>query len=209
MGVDGRLFRNLKLNGCNIIHIKWQTPLKSELLPDYAMRLSEQINTSEPFALIGVSFGGMCCVEIAKKLKPVKTFVVSSCKLSKEIPFRIAFWRYLPLHRFVSDSAYIRGAMIVRRQFGVTNREQKDKFLEMLKVAPKDYFRRAVNCVVTWNNTVVPDSVVQIHGTADQVLPHKKIDCHYKIKGGNHFMIISKAKEINEIINKELKGLTS
>lgn len=206
MGVDGRLFRNLNLENCNIIHIKWQTPQRNESLPDYAMRLSAQIDTSRPFALVGVSFGGMCCVEIAKRLDPVKTFVISSCKISKELPFKIAFWKYLPIHKFVSDSLYIRGAMLVKRQFGVTNKEQKEKFLDMLRVAPENYFRGAVHCVLTWKNEIVPESVVQIHGTADQVLPHKKINCRYKIKGGNHFMIISKAKEINEIINKELES---
>jgi hypothetical protein len=56
---------------------------------------------------------------------------------------------------------------------------------------------------------VVPQNVIQIHGTGDDVLPHKKIDCKYKIKGGTHFMIINKADEINRIVNKELEGLTT
>ncbi len=71
MGVNESLYRNLKLNDCAIFHIKWLTPFKNETLPDYAMRLSKQIDTTQPFALIGVSFGGMVCIEIAKKLNPI------------------------------------------------------------------------------------------------------------------------------------------
>lgn len=204
MGVDARLFKNLKLENCHIHHIKWLTPQKDELLPDYAMRLSAQIDTSKPFALVGVSFGGMCSVEIAKKLNPQKTFVISSCKKSDELPWKITLWKNLALYKYLSDSRYITGAMLVRKQFGVTSPEQKEKFLEMLRSAPHQYFSGAVHCIMTWKNNIVPDNVIQIHGTKDDVLPHRKIECQYKIEGGTHFMIVNRAREINEIINKEL-----
>jgi hypothetical protein len=207
MGVDGRLFKNLKLKDCNIIHVKWLSPLKNESLPGYAMRLSAQIDTDKPFVLIGVSFGGMCCVEIAKRLKPLKTFVISSCKISKELPWKITLWKNLAVYRYLSDARYITGAMLVRKQFGVQGKEQKQKFLEMLKAAPDNYFSGAVHCIMSWKNETVPESVVHLHGTADQILPHKKIECDYKIEGGDHFMIVNKAKEINEIINTELNNL--
>ncbi|MCW3071731.1 MAG: hypothetical protein JWO44_1621 [Bacteroidetes bacterium] len=208
MGVDGRLFKNLQLENCNILHVKWLTPVKNESLADYAMRLSAQIDTSQPFALAGVSFGGMCSVEIAKKLNPVKTFVISSCKKSSELPWKITLWKNFRLYKYLSDSRYISGAMLVRKQFGVTGDEQKERFLEMLKAAPENYFSGAVHCIMNWQNEHVPETIVQIHGTADQVLPHKKIDCHYKIMRGTHFMIVNRSKEINAIINKELEGLT-
>lgn len=207
MGVDGRLFRNLRLESCSIHHISWLTPHKNESLPDYAMRLADHIDTTKPFALVGVSFGGMCCVEIAKRLNPVKTFVISSCKKNTELPFRITFWKYLPVYKYIKDAWFVSSAMLVKKQFGVTTKEQKEKFIEMLKAAPPDYFSGAVHCIINWKNDVVPESVIQIHGTNDQVLPHSKIDCKYKIKGGTHFMIVNRAAEINEIINKELEGL--
>ncbi|MCC6838309.1 MAG: alpha/beta hydrolase, partial [Bacteroidia bacterium] len=78
MGVNERLFRNLKLEGCRIHYIKWLTPFKNETLQQYAIRLSEQIDQSQPFCLIGVSFGGLCAIEISKKLNPAQTFLVSS-----------------------------------------------------------------------------------------------------------------------------------
>lgn len=208
MGVDARLFKNLRLKNCNIHHVKWITPEKNESLQSYALRLSEQIDTSQPFALVGVSMGGMCSIEIARQLKPVKAFIVSSCKKSSELSWKILFWKRLGFYKLISDRIYIAGAMLVGKQFGVGNEEQKRKFQEMLRSAPPNYFSRAVHCLMTWKSEEVPANVVQIHGNADQVLPIRNIeDCHYTIEGGSHFMIVDKANEINEIIEKELSLL--
>ncbi len=205
MGVDGRLFKNLKLNNCLIHHIKWETPFKNESLASYAMRLAKQIDTSQSFALIGVSFGGMCCMEIAKKLKPVKTFIVSSSKSRAEVPQKIKIWTNIPLYKYISDSTYKNAAFLLKKQFGVTTEEQSKRFREMLDASPKDYFKGAVHCIMKWDNKEYPESVVHIHGNADQILPHRLIsNCDYTIKNGTHFMIINKADEINKIINKEL-----
>lgn len=204
MGVDGRLFKNLELANCNIRHIKWLTSLENESMADYAMRLSEQIDTSRPFALAGVSFGGMNCVEIAKRLNPVKTFVISSCKRSDELPLKITFWRGLSLYKKLNDQHYINGAMLLRKQFGVSGGEQSARFLEMLKASPDNYFSGAVHCIMSWKNKEVPAGVVQIHGTADRVLPVRKIKADHLINGGTHFMIVNRAKEINAIIDREL-----
>ncbi len=206
MGVNERLFRNLKLNGCHIHHIKWLTPLKNESLQQYAMRLSEQIDQSKPYCLIGVSFGGMCATEISKKLSPIKTFLVSSSKTINEVPNIIKIWNRLPLYRTLSDKHYINGAMLFKKQFGVNTKEQQERFLEMLQTAPKDYFKGAVHCIVSWKNKEYPKNIIHIHGDRDDVLPHKKIKADYIISGGSHFMIINKAEEINDIINKELSS---
>lgn len=204
MGVDGRLFKNLKLNGCMIHHLKWITPLRDEPLSDYAMRLSRSINTSEPFVLVGVSFGGMCCVEIAKQLHPVKTFVISSCKKCDELPLKILFWKRFKVYKKISDKLYIKGAFLLRRRFGVASKEQSQKFMQMLQAAPPNYFSGAVHCIMDWKNNIVPGNVVHIHGTTDRVLPFQNITCDYTIEGGNHFMIVNRSREINEILNREL-----
>jgi hypothetical protein len=206
MGVDGRLFKNLRLENCRIHHVKWITPLKGETLPGYAMRLTEQIDTSRPFVLAGVSFGGMCSVEIAKKIKPQRTFIISSCKKNSELPFKIIFWKFSGLHRFLGDAFFIKGAMLVKRQFGIRTPEQSQKFLEMLKCSPKGYFSRAVNCILFWKNDTVPHGVIQIHGTKDEVLPVRNIKgCNYIIEGGTHFMVVDRGEEISAIINSELR----
>jgi pimeloyl-ACP methyl ester carboxylesterase len=63
LGADKRIFSKLKLNEkINIIHIDWITHNKNESLAAYAERLSNVIDITQPFALVGVSFGGMIAV---------------------------------------------------------------------------------------------------------------------------------------------------
>ncbi len=205
MGVNERLFKNLKLNNCTIKHIKWLEPNKNESLQHYALRLSAQIDTSKPFCLIGVSFGGMCATEISKILNPVKTFLVSSSKTRAEVPAKIKLWNKIPLYKLLNDKHYINGALLLKKQFGVSGKEQSARFLEMLQKAPTNYFKGAVHCIVNWKNKEYPTTIVNIHGNTDQVLPHHKINADYTIDKGSHFMIINRADEINAIINNELK----
>lgn len=186
-------------------HIKWDTPFKDESLQHYAMRLSKQIDSNKPFVLVGVSFGGMCSVEISKELRPLKTFIISSAKTGNEIPLKMKIFRKLPIHKLMNDDIFKKSALLIKKQFGIFSGEQKKKFLEMLDTAPKNYFVGAINCIINWNNTTYPENVIHIHGTADKVLPIKKdIKYDYLIERGTHFMIINRGEEISKIINDEL-----
>ncbi len=208
IGVDERLFKNLLLKKCSIHYIKWESLFKNETLPHYAMRLSEQIDQSKPFALIGVSFGGMCCAEIAKKLNPVKTFLISSCINSDELPGTIKLERYLPIQKIVNDELSIRIALLMVKRFGIVKKEDVILFKKMLRRAPIDYFNRALNCIINWKQHAKGLNVIHIHGTADRILPFKNIkSCDYQIKEGTHLMVMDRAEEISKIINEELEKI--
>ena len=206
LGINEEIFRNLELENCSIRYIKWVSPLKNERLPEYAMRLAEQIDHSQPFALIGMSFGGMCAVEIAKKLNPVKTILVSSNKTYTEIPMNMRMWAQFPFYKNFNDSFYKGAAMSIKSLFGVKSKEHSERFERMLNSAPENYFSGAIHCLLTWDNREIPENLVHIHGTADLVLPYQKVsNCDYTIQDGTHFMIVNKSEEINPIINEELK----
>lgn len=207
MGVDERLYSNLKLQNCVIHTVKWKTPLKNESLPDYAMRLSEQIDRSQPFILIGVSYGGMCSAEIAKKLNPLKTFLISSCKTSDELPILIKIGKMFPIYKLFSEKLLIRAALKFSKRFGITTTEEKFLFEKMLKVSPDNYFKRAIASIMNWEEHTQAATIIHIHGTADKVLPFKYIkNCNYAIKDGTHWMVMNKAEEISKIINEELSS---
>ena len=68
LAADKRVFRHIQLPGnFTPVFLEWIAPIKDETLPQYAYRLAEQIEINEPFIIIGLSFGGMLAVEIAKK----------------------------------------------------------------------------------------------------------------------------------------------
>jgi hypothetical protein len=205
LGVDERLFDKLKLENCRIHPIKWLTPFKNETLANYAMRLADQIDQTKPFVLLGVSFGGMCCSEISLKLNPLKTFIVSSCKTSDELPKSLVLLKYTPIYKLMSTTFFIKGALIIKKRFGIVEELNATLFEKMLEAAPKNYFSRALDCIIHWKLTHSSPTIIHIHGDADKILPYKKIkNCNYTIKGGTHWMVMNKAEEISKIINEEL-----
>jgi pimeloyl-ACP methyl ester carboxylesterase len=85
LGADERVFVNLDLSGFEPVFIQWIQPLKNETIEAYALRLTEQIPDENP-SLIGVSFGGMIAVEVAKHIPAEKVILISSAKNGNEIP---------------------------------------------------------------------------------------------------------------------------
>ncbi|HEY6161094.1 MAG TPA: alpha/beta hydrolase [Bacteroidia bacterium] len=204
LGVDERLFKNILIPGFELIPVKWITPLKGERLEDYAGRLAQQIDKHEPFYLIGVSFGGMCAVEIAKKYFPLRTIIISSAKGPADLPWYFKVFRFIPIHRLVSDNTAIRLALRFRGMFGVKDGEQKKLFDEMLRTAPANYYARAINCIVHWRNKEVPGDLSHLHGTCDRIIPLRFVKNPTTIKNGSHFMVLNSADEINASLEKIL-----
>ena len=65
----------------------------------------------------------------------------------------------------------------------------------------------AVGQLISWKNEDRLENVIKIHGTKDKLIPLKsKINTEI-IKDDQHFMIVDKAQEISDIINKEITKL--
>src|SRR5688572_22332577 len=85
LGADKRVFDFLDLSEYSVHHVTWNKPLVGESMASYAERLLPQISENRPI-LIGVSFGGMIALEIAKLISVEKVILISSAKSSDAIP---------------------------------------------------------------------------------------------------------------------------
>src|SRR5882757_6420432 len=95
IGGDSRLFKHIQLpEGFQARYVDWINPEKKEPLPDYALRLTAQIDTQQPFVLAGMSLGGIMAVEIAKRFPPVATILIGSVPISAQFP-----WYYTIVRR--------------------------------------------------------------------------------------------------------------
>ncbi len=74
----------------------------------------------------------------------------------------------------------------------------------MLREVDIEFNEWAVDQVIRWKNEEIPANLVHIHGTSDRIFPHFYINDAIWIKGGTHFMIVNRAKEISKILMKEL-----
>lgn len=203
LGTTEKLYVNTKINGVEIIVLNWPTPDKNDTMETYARKFLPQINTSKPFCLIGVSFGGMLCTELSKIISPQKIFLISTCKSRKELPWFIKTMKYISLHKIISEKAHRKMAYQGRWIIGF-GKAYVPEFLGMVNSMTENYFKYCINIIVSWEGKELPKNSIHIHGDADRLLCYKYVKSDYTIKQGSHAMVVFKAEEINAIIKKEL-----
>lgn len=204
MAADERVFKYVRLpEGYEIVHLTWIDPEKEESLPSYAVRLAEKIDTSEPFVLIGLSFGGMLVTEIAKRYPPVKTILIASIPLSAQLPgyFRVA--ATLRLHKVIPIGLVKTAARFKRY---ITNERSEDKKLlwEIIKNSNPDFIRWSMQAILTWKNEEMPQEILHIHGTRDEVLPARYTKPTHIIPKAGHLMVMTSPDDVNRILYNAL-----
>ncbi|MBO9672041.1 MAG: alpha/beta hydrolase [Sphingobacteriaceae bacterium] len=204
LGADKRLFSKLKLDEkINIIHIDWINPVENESLAAYAERLSKVIDSSQPFALVGVSFGGMIAVEIAKVLKPVTTVIISSTMLSAHLPAIYRFAGKLRLLKLI-PAKLLKSSNKLTQNYYFGTRSDSEKILlgKIIKDTDPYFLKWAIGSILSWENKIKPERIFHIHGTNDKILYSKKSKPDFVIQKGTHFMVYQNAREISGIIDK-------
>lgn len=205
LGTTKELYRNISIPNYEIKVLFWPEPKANYTLKDYAERFLVQIDTTVPVNLMGVSFGGMLCSELAEQIKTKKVILISSCKDISEFPFLLKALRIIPFHKLVSDKL-VRFLAGTKRRFLGFEKSFDKIFFEMIQQMPPDYFSNAINYIINWDKKASKIEFIRIHGTSDKLLPNKNKRYHL-VKGGSHAMVLNKANEINVILNKELNGL--
>jgi pimeloyl-ACP methyl ester carboxylesterase len=204
MAADERVFKYVRLpEGYEIVHLTWITPQKDESLPSYALRMAERIDTSQPFILVGLSFGGMLVTEIAKRFPPVKTILIASIPLSTHLPgyFRVA--AILRLHKVIPIGLVKTAARLKRF---ITNEKSEDKKLlwEIIRSSDPAFIRWSMEAILKWKNEEMPQLVLHIHGTRDEILPARYTKPTHIIPKAGHLMVMTRPDEVNTILYNAL-----
>ena len=200
LGADSQAFQNLHLPGYKLIYINWIPPEKAESMAHYASRLKSQITTPDPI-IIGLSFGGMIAVEIAKQIPVRKLVLISSAKTKHDLATGSFFlFKNLRLYKIIPGSLLRKTNFMVNSLFGVKSEKDKKALAEILSINDPHFFRWAMDNILNWQNETIPPHLIQIHGTADKIIPYAAVKADYSIKGGGHFMVLSHADTISTII---------
>ena len=84
----------------------------------------------------------------------------------------------------------------------MTSKEHKALLTSIMKDTDEIFLSWAIETITRWGNNTSPNHVIQIHGTKDRILNVRNAD--YLVNGGGHLMIVTKAKEVSDILNKIL-----
>lgn len=207
---DEKLFENLTLpSTLTIKHVHWIEPLEHETLSQYCKRLSQQIDASGNFVLIGVSLGGIVSVELTKFLHPKKTIIISSIATKYELPPLMKFIHLFRIYKIVPAGFYKWHSPLLDWFFGTESKREKSLLKYYSKSTTKNYMRWAVDQILNWENEQRPPHLFHIHGTKDRIFPYKKTQADLLIKGGTHLMIHNRAEEISEILVEKINSIAS
>lgn len=206
VGANDKIFQNLDLTGYEVVHLKWPKHKKNEHIESYVKKLLPQIKKDTQPILLGMSFGGIVAIELAKLINPYKTIIVSSIKTYHERPIKLMFLSSLKFHRLVPGKLVIKFRFWLNWMLGKLTNEDFELIEGMINEADIEFNEWAVDQVIQWKNEDVPENLVHIHGTRDRIFPNFYIKDALWIKGGTHFMVVNRAKEISKLIKRELNS---
>ncbi|MBX9806189.1 MAG: alpha/beta hydrolase [Flavobacteriaceae bacterium] len=181
--------------------LEWEIPLDNETLDQYAKRMAQKIMRTNP-VLIGVSFGGILVQEMAKFIEARKVIIISSVKTSLEFPLRMKVAKTTKAYKLIPTNLLANVESLTQFSFGKKINQRLKLYEKFLRVRDKRYLDWAVEQVILWKRTVADESVIHIHGDADDVFPIKYIKNCIVVKGGTHVMILNKYKWFNENLPK-------
>lgn len=209
MAADSRVFRHIQLPaGFEAVYLDWITPEKEESLPSYAMRLATNIDTTQPFALVGLSFGGMLATEIAKQYQPVATILISSVPVSGQLPGYFRAAAKLKLHKIVPISL-LKSSAAAKRFFTAERSDDKKLLWQIINESDTSLIRWSMHAILNWQNDIVPQPVWHIHGTRDEVLPIRYTQPTHTIAKAGHMLVMTQADAVNQILSDVLHMLKS
>jgi len=205
-GSDKRIFDSIQLpSNYEKIFLQYDTLQHYCSIPDLAEQLSAKIDTSKSYIFIGVSLGGMICVELSELLHREKTIIISSAKNRNELPFRYKFQNKFPLYAIFPSFMIKGGAKMLQPIVEPDRKKHKKIFKNMLDNKTANYYKKSVKMILKWERTSNTSEIIQIHGDNDHTLPIRKVNSvDYIISKGSHMMTLTRGSEINVIINEIL-----
>ena len=208
LGADERVFQNLDFGRLKPTFIKWIEPRQNETIQEYALRLSEQIVTKKPI-ILGVSFGGMIAIEIAKQIDYQQVILISSAKTKTEIPLIYRILGRLKLHKLIPIRLFKQANILTYWFFGMNSKSEKKMLKGILNDTDSTFLKWAMDAIITWKNEVIIDKLVHFHGDNDRILPIKNIvKVDLIIPNGGHLMVFNRADVINDAHIIESSGLS-
>lgn len=206
LGADRRAFKKLVFPpDFELVYLDWIAPIGNESLEEYALRLASGIDTSTPFYLVGLSFGGMIATEIAKKLNPVHTFLISSSPVFKQLPWYYRMAGRLGLEKLVPVSLIKKSNRIGLKFLGAQTQHERLLLKQLVTDSDPAFIKWALTCILKWRNDERPANLTHIHGTADRILPMRYYKPDIIVKNGGHFMVYANAEEISGYIAEHIK----
>lgn len=207
LGSDERIFSKLEWQQAEVYYLRWLMPEKNESISHYAGRMAAQIKHPNP-VLIGVSFGGMMSIEIAKLIPTEKVILISSISHSSQMPLWMRACGKLKLDYLIPkgklhDLRPLRLFSPVENYFlGATTKEEKKLANEYREKVDPNYLKWSIHTILNWQNDWQPANIYHLHGANDKIFPAAKLKPTHTVDKAGHFMVFQYPKDVSAILKQ-------
>ena len=199
LGADERVFRRLRLPGPGQV-LAWLPPQSpAEPLAHYAARLAAAVPPDAPCWLVGVSFGGLLAQEIGRLRPLARVVLISSLGGPHELPPLLRLAGATGLHRVLPFGLLRWLPRLAQWFFGARGGAEYRLLRQILRDTDPAFARWATAQLLAWRGPGLAGAV-RIHGTRDHLLPPGAARVDYSVPGAGHFLIISHAGRVSEVL---------
>jgi pimeloyl-ACP methyl ester carboxylesterase len=211
MGADHRLFGPQRAAFADVSVPPWPLPARGELLEDYASRMASTLQRQPTPYFVGVSFGGMVALEVARHMPAKGVFVISSCLSGDAIRPVLrtlgACVSGLPFNPF-RFRRMLGGTLL--RLCGDLGRAHRELLLRMLVDSDPRFLRWACASAARWSfSGQLPAPVVRIHGSRDRIIPIDRVRPNRVVPGAGHFLNLTHADALNSLMLETIRTVES
>lgn len=211
LGTDSRIFEQLipLLKPVKVQIVEYKDPASTALsIRQYAASIASELEGTMPEKpiIIGMSMGGTVATELSFLMPYESLVLISTFKHRSECPLIFKIARIFPIYRLV-PAFFIRATIpFFARILGICNKQEAQQLKAMLYDRSSMHFAWGRRAIVHWDNPQKPTNFIHINGTKDHIFRKANRNATHLIEGGTHNMVVDKAKEIAEIINREVLG---
>lgn len=205
LGADERAFRYIKLPDTETRFIHWISPHKREPIKKYAARLLDQIDTSQPVTLIGLSFGGIVAQELASMIRCERLILISSVRNPQELSPMLRLIRRSHIYRLF-PFRWVKPIFSKVAPYWFSALPERYRALLKVTIDETDniFAEWAIEAIMRWTGCPIVAPTVHLHGTHDRIFPARYLQDYVPVKGGGHFMIVTHAKLVSQLLRENL-----
>ncbi len=214
MGASCNVFDGLQLpNQYQKCYIEWKLQEQNETLENYTKRMMTDIDTTQPFILVGYSFGGVIIQEMSKYIAPQKTILLASIKNENQKPFSYSIGKTIRIEKLIKPWLFNDNLISWFFNRFVYKTEKKINLKEFLPQLNASYMRWAIHTILHWRPTIKIQKLYQIHGTKDHTIPYIRINRTYignhidlfTIENAGHLLVFEKPNEVSAVLRNILE----
>lgn len=205
LGADFKVLEKINFpESLEVVFLDWLIPENKEDFHHYVERMADRVDDSEPFALLGYSFGGLIVQEIDKIKSAEKVIIMGSIKSDKEKSRFIKFGEISRITKYLPQSMFnVKSAAIYSVARNIVD-PKNPKLMEYFTVRDQYYLKWGIEKVSDWKFEENP-KVIQILGSKDIVFPVKYSKPDYIVQNGTHLFPATKPKQVSKILNEIFK----